>query len=449
MNQTWEGFARGKSFRGASADPDCLEETMADREVEVFVQIGAEDVLVGRLWSHRRQGVESETFNYAPEYIARKGAYPLDPALPLVSGQLQTPVGKAIFGAFSDCAPDRWGKTLIHRRHRKSARNDNTGELSFDEVDYLLGVRDDLRQGALRFRDPESGQFLATESDGVPHLADLPELLKFADRAERDVANQEELEILLKGGSSLGGARPKAHVTDQNGRIAIAKFPRISDDEWDVTRWEAVTLTLARDAGLTVADSELHEIGGESVLIVNRFDRRGEQRVGYVSAMTMLEATDGEARTYLDIVEVIEEESDRATEDLHQLWRRIAFSILISNTDDHLRNHGFLRATSGGWSLSPAFDLNPNPEPGMRLLNTAIDSRSNEASLAMLLEVAELFRLGVDEVRTIVGEVSDSTERWRDVAARAGLDRASIAQMEPAFEHESAEMARDLPSLAF
>ncbi len=421
---------------------------MADREVEVLVQIGGEDVLAGRLWSHRRRSVESETFNYESQYIARKDAYPLDPALPLVSGQLQTPVGRAIFGAFSDCSPDRWGRMLIHRRHRKSDRHDNAGEPSFGEVDYLLGVRDDLRQGALRFRDPESGRFLATESAGVPHLIDLPELLAFSDRAERDLANQEELEILVKGGSSLGGARPKAHVIDRDGRIAIAKFPRTVADEWDVTRWEAVALSLAREAGLTVADSELHEIAGKPVLVVNRFDRSGEQRVGYVSAMTLLEASDGEARTYLDIVEAIEEESDRATDDLHQLWRRIAFSILISNTDDHLRNHGFLRATSGGWSLSPAFDLNPNPEPGTKLLGTAVDGRSNEANLEMLLEVAELFRLGADEVRTIVGEVSDSTRRWREVALRAGLDRASIDQMEPAFEHESAEMARDLPSLA-
>jgi serine/threonine-protein kinase HipA len=420
---------------------------MADREVEVLVQIAGEDALAGRLWPHRRQSVESETFNYAPEYIARKEAYPLDPALPLVSGQLQTPVGRNVFGAFSDCAPDRWGRMLIHRRHRRSDQNHDPGELSFGEVDYLLGVRDDLRQGALRFRDPGSGQFLAPESDGVPHLVDLPRLLGFADRAERDVANQEELEILLKGGSSLGGARPKAHVIAQNGRIAIAKFPRASGDDWDVTSWEAITLTLARDSGLAVADSELHEIAGKPVLIVDRFDRRGEQRVGYVSAMTMLEATDGEARTYLDLVEVIEEESDRATEDMRQLWRRIAFSILISNTDDHLRNHGFLRITSGGWSLSPAFDLNPNPEPGMKLLHTAIDSRSNEASLEMLLEVAGLFRLEAEEARTIVSEVSDATSRWREVALRAGIDRPSVAQMEPAFEHESAQMARDLSAV--
>ncbi len=206
--------------------------------------------------------------------------------------------------------------------------------------------------------------------------------------------------------------------------------------------WEAVTISLARQAGITVPDAAVHKIAGNSVLVVDRFDRQGGRRIGYVSAMTMLEAGDGEDGTYLDLVEVIEEESDRATRDMHELWRRVAFSILVSNTDDHLRNHGFLRLTSGGWSLSPAFDLNPNPEPGRRLLNTSIDGSSNDASLELLLGVAGLFRLDENQARGIAKEVGDATGRWRDVAAKAGLDRSSISAMEPAFEHESAELAR-------
>jgi len=419
---------------------------MAEREVEVVVQLAGDDVLAGRLWAHRRKKVESATFSYSPGYLARADAYPLDPLLPLVSGQQQTPLGRGIFGAFSDCAPDRWGRTLIQRRLRQPGGNRNTAEVGFGEIDYLLGVRDDLRQGALRFCDPESGEFLASEQDGIPHLVDLPQLLNLADRVERDVATEEELELLLKGGSSLGGARPKAHVIDDRGRIAIAKFPRIAGDEWDVTGWEAVTNSLAREAGIVVPDAALHKIDGNSVLVLDRFDRSGEQRIGYTSAMTMLEATDGDERTYLDIVEVIEEESDQATRDLHELWRRVAFSILVSNTDDHLRNHGFLRATSGGWSLSPAFDLNPDPEPGRKLLSTSIDGSSSEASLGLLLDVAELFRLSEEAARTVVIEVSDATSRWREVAAQAGLDRASISTMEPAFEHESAELARSTAS---
>lgn len=417
---------------------------MADGEAEVLVQIGGEDVLAGRLCSHRRHNIESSTFSYADEYLAREDAYALDPLLPLTSGQHQTPLGHKIFGAFSDCAPDRWGRMLIQRRQRREDGGAAAGERSFGEADFLLGVRDDLRQGALRFRDPGSGAFLSSAEDGVPHLVDLPRLLDFADRAERDVASEEELEILLKGGSSLGGARPKAHVIDERGRIAIAKFPRPVADDWDVTGWEAVTLSLAREAGISVPDSTLHDIGGRSVLVVDRFDREGERRIGYVSAMTMLEASDGDRRSYLDIVEVIEVESDRATRDLHELWRRIAFSILVSNTDDHLRNHGFLRETAAGWSLSPAFDLNPDPEPGRKLLSTTIDGTSAEANLELLLGVAWFFRLSDEQARAVAREVSDATGHWRDAARQAGLGRDAIRTMEPAFEHESARLAREL-----
>jgi serine/threonine-protein kinase HipA len=405
---------------------------MADREVEVFVQLAGEDVLAGRLWAHRRQGVESATFVYATAYLARKDSYPLDPALPLVTGQLQTPANRPIFGAFSDCSPDRWGRMLIRRRF--AGANATTGELSFGEADYLLGVRDDLRQGAVRFRDPESDEFVADEEDGVPHLIDLPRLLDYADRAERDVANQEELDMLLKGGSSLGGARPKAHVIDRKGRIAIAKFPKAEGDEWNVTGWEAVALSLARDAGINAAASELADVAGRSVHIVDRFDRQGDLRVGYVSAMTLLEAVDGEPRSYLDLVEVIEAQSDRVTADLHELWRRIAFSILVSNTDDHLRNHGFLRTNAGGWSLSPAFDVNPNPEPGPKYLSTSIDGRSNAASIELLLGVADFFRLNQKEAAAALAEVTEATGRWQEVARRTGLDRSAIAEMRPAFE---------------
>jgi serine/threonine-protein kinase HipA len=405
---------------------------MPDREVEVYVRLGGDDVLAGRFWAHRRQNVESATFAYATGYLARKDSYPLDPVLPLVSGQLQTPQNQKIFGAFSDCSPDRWGKMLIRRRY---GGDGGSGDQSFGEADYLLGVRDDLRQGALRFRDPATGQFLADQEEGIPHLIDLPRLLDYAGRAERDLASQEELEMLLRGGSSLGGARPKAHVIDRNGRLAIAKFPKAEGDEWDVTGWEAVTLTLAREAGIDAATSELAEVAGRSVHIVDRFDRRGASRIGYSSAMTLLEATDGEPRSYLDLVEVIEEASDRATADLRELWRRIAFSILVSNTDDHLRNHGFLRATSGGWSLSPAFDINPNPEPGPKFLSTSIDGRSNAPNIELLLGVAEFFRLDDAEAIAILAEVTAATGRWQEVARRLGLDRASIKQMRPAFEH--------------
>jgi serine/threonine-protein kinase HipA len=413
---------------------------MADVEAEVVVQIRGEDIPAGRLWSHRRRGVESATFSYSTEYLAHGEAYELDPALPLLDGQQQTPVGRKIFGAFSDCAPDRWGRRLIHRAERQRAERGAGAERSRSEIDYLLGVRDDLRQGALRFRDPESKVYLAEESAGVPHLVDLPRLLHAAELLERDDAGADDLEVLLRGGSSLGGARPKAHVID-DGRVAIAKFPSPANDEWEVIRWESVALALARDAGIVVPQSTLHEIDGEAVLIVDRFDRAGGWRVGYVSAMTVLEAIDGDGGSYLEIADAIERNSPNVSGDLEQLWRRIAFSILISNTDDHLRNHGFLRTSTAGWALAPAFDLNPDPQPGPKHLSTAIDFDTDIADLDVLIGVAEYFRLNPSEAQRAIGEVSAATRRWREVAAKAGLGRAAVEQMAAAFEHAQAEAA--------
>ncbi len=416
---------------------------MADIAVDVHVVLGERELPAGRLWSHRRRGRESATFAYDNAYLADPDAYPLEPALPLVSGQQQTAGERAIFAAFSDCAPDRWGRRLITRDEEHRARRDGTAERSFAEIDYLLGVRDDLRQGALRFRDPDSGAHLAGQDRGIPHLLELGELLSAADSLERDTATESELQLLLHGGSSLGGARPKAHVLDQNGRIAIAKFPSPSTDDWDVMRWESVALQLARRAGIRVPDAHLHLVADTPVLIVDRFDRIGGQRIGYASAMTMLEATDGDRSSYLDIVEVIETESPHAREDLHELWRRMVFSVLIRNTDDHLRNHGFLRETTAGWTLSPAFDLNPDPRPGPKLLSTAIDHRSREARIDLALAVAGLFRLADEqEAMTILGEVVDATSRWRQVAGDAGLSTSEIDRMAQAFEHDEAARAR-------
>ncbi len=415
---------------------------MTDTEIEVVVQIGGEDVLAGRLWSHRRRGMESATFSYETEYLSREGAYELDPMLPLSSGALQTPATRQIFGAFSDCAPDRWGRRLIQRAERHRVSKKGGAERGFGEIDYLLGVRDDLRQGALRFRPPGVATYVADESAGVPHLIELPRLLEAADRLDRDDASDSDLWTLLRGGSSLGGARPKAHVLDRAGRVAIAKFPRPTSDEWDVIRWEAVALSLAGDAGISVPRWTQHKVDGKAVLIVDRFDRHDGRRIGYVSAMTMLEAGDGDQSSYLDIAEVIERHSPSAAQDLRELWRRIAFSILISNTDDHLRNHGFLRNSTAGWSLSPAFDLNPDPAAGPKHLSTAIDYDSTAASLEALMRVAPYFRLTADEAHTTLRDVTDATSRWRTVARELGLDRAAVERMMNAFEHDQAEAAR-------
>lgn len=413
-------------------------------EVEVVVSLRGEDVLAGRLWSHRSRGQESATFSYEESYLGLEGAYELDPRLPLVGGPQQTAEGQAMFAAFSDCAPDSWGRRLIKRGERRRAETEGRTARSIGEIDYLLGARDDLRQGALRFRDPESGEYLAMESTGVPDLVELPRLLNATERLERDEADEPELKALLRGGSSLGGARPKAHVREQNGRVAIAKFPSEAKDEWDVMAWESVALTLAAGAGIGVPHSSLHRVDGKSVLIVDRFDRAGELRIGYVSAMTMLEASDGNQGSYLEIADAIERNSPTTEKDLAELWRRIAFSVLISNTDDHLRNHGFLRSTSAGWSLSPAFDLNPDPEPGPKYLSTAIDLDDPSASIENLMGVTTYFRLGRSGALRILAEVVAACRSWRQTAAAAGTTGEEISLMRSAFENEQSEVAARL-----
>lgn len=413
---------------------------MADREVEVLVRVADANVLAGRLWCHRRRGIESQTFRYASEYLALPGAYELDPRLPLVEGAQQTPAGRAIFGALSDAAPDRWGRRLIDRAERRRVKREGRAARSFGEADYLLGVRDDLRQGALRFREPDTQAFLAPRDTGVPSLLDLPTLLGAAERLERDEESEEELAALLRGGSSLGGARPKAHVLDDTGRIAIAKFPSPANDDWDVMRWEAVALDLARAAGVRVPDHKLHVIDGRSVLIVDRFDRLGSTRIGYVSALTMLDRADGDPGSYLEIADVIVRHSPSASEDLRELWRRMTFSVLISNFDDHLRNHGFLRTSTAGWTLSPAFDLNPDPR-GERYLSTAIDYDDTEARIDLLLEVAPEFRLDATEALQTLADVHAAVSQWRTVAHGLGADDDDLDRMAAAFEHDASSEA--------
>jgi len=302
-------------------------------------------------------------------------------------------------------------------------------------------VRDDLRQGALRYRRADDDAFLANEETGVPALLQLGTLLNASEALERDDPTSEQLRLLLRGGSSLGGARPKAHVIGTDGRPAIAKFPSPKNDDWDIIRWEYVALQLARQAGITTADHQLERVDGKPVIILRRFDRRADgERIGYISAMTLLSAGDGQTFDYLDIGQQIEADSDRPTEDLRELWTRAAYGRLISNTDDHLRNHGFLRGPAG-WRLSPAFDINPNPQREAFATTFATD---DTGSLAALLDNAELFRLDTAAVASTLARLTSATDQWEKTALRHGLSSAATAQMAPAFESAAREEARDL-----
>ncbi len=395
------------------------------------------DVRVGTLHAHRRRGSESATFTYDASYLARPDAYGLDPQLTLSVAPHHTAAGRRLFGAMADGAPDRWGRTLLLRREASLARAEGRAARSIGEIDFLLGVRDDVRQGALRYERAD-GTFAAAASEGVPALTDLPALLALADLAERESATLPDLERLIHAGGSLGGARPKAHVVQPDGQLAIAKFPSADRDTWDVMAWERVALVLAADAGIVVPPSRHVTLAGRSVLLVTRFDRVGGaltgSRIGYVSAMTMLEAGDGDEASYVDIAAVIEEHSDRTTADLEQLWRRALFNVAIGNTDDHLRNHGFLRVPDrDAWRLAPAFDMNPVPALGGHHHATSIDGSDAPATAASVLAVAGDFRLADAEVERIAQEVFGAVTRWRSVAAGVGLGTRAVESMAPAF----------------
>jgi serine/threonine-protein kinase HipA len=247
----------------------------------------------------------------------------------------------------------------------------------------------------------------------------------------------------LRAGSSLGGARPKAQVVDNNGRLSIAKFPRVQGDDWDVIRWEAVAHALAADAGITMSRARLELIDNKPVLLLERFDRTdraaqdgGRERIGYVSAMTRLETTDGVPGDYLEIAAVTERQRDR-----QELWRRIAFTMLISNTDDHLRNHGYLRLSSSGWDLSPAFDINPNPDGGPFATQLNGDDTGD---IKNLLDLANHFDLTAEDANNTLREVIEATSRWAEVAHRAGVSKSEIGLMAPAFERQAAVQAKEL-----
>ena len=409
------------------------------KKVEVHAEIDEVSIKVGTIFSHRYREKESMSFIYDEKYISMHGAYALDPSLPLHIGSHQTSMGKNIFGAFSDSSPDRWGRKIIERRESIRARKAGVQPHSMSEMEILLCVRDDVRQGALRFSEG-GGEFLAPEETGIPALIKLPELLALVRRIDDENADYSELQELLLAGGSLGGARPKAHVLDSKGNLTIAKFPSPKNDEWDVMSWEKTLLDLAGKAGISVPESTLLSIGKEKALLVKRFDRINGKRVGYVSAMTMLEKRDGEQGSYLDIADVIERTSLNAAAELRELWMRIVFSVLTTNKDDHLRNHGFLKTKGDSWSLSPAFDLNPDPDSG-RYLNTAIDEKDNSASLELTFSVIDYFRLTRSEALAILSNVISSVKLWREVAKINGIPQSQMTKMEKAFSHSEYSLA--------
>lgn len=411
----------------------------------VYIDTDGAPRLVGRLYVTVHRGRETATFQYDDEWIARSDSFALQPALSVSRAPHYAGEDRRMFGALGDSAPDRWGQTLLRRAERRQAKAENRAPRALREVDFLLGVTDSVRQGALRLALTEGGAFVAPERpSGVPPLVELPALLAASERYLADQESAEDLRLLLAPGSSLGGARPKASVRDPSGALLIAKFPKRNEDDYRVVAWEAVALQLARDAGLRTTESRLDRVADNDVLLVSRFDRQvtdhGLFRIPYLSAMSMLGAVDGERRSYVEIADALRAHGAAATEDLVELWRRIVFSVLISNTDDHLRNHGFLYAGATGWRLSPVFDVNPVPtDIKDRVLSTAIGIDGDPtASLDIAFEVAPQFGLRTADAKRVAKEVGAATARWKSVAARFGIASSEIERMRSAFEHEDA-----------
>ena len=347
---------------------------------------------------------------------------------------------KALFGAIGDSAPDRWGRTLMRRAERRRAEREGQMPRTLFEADFLLLVDDEARQGALRFRT--EGPFLApADVRPIPPLVEIPRLLSAAERVVNEEEDDEDLQVLLVPGSSLGGARPKASVRDHDGRLALAKFPREQDDI-DIVLWEAVALSLAQMSGVDVPEWRVEWIGKKPVILIRRFDRADGERIPFLSAMSMLGANDNETRSYLEIADALRRYGAAAKEDLIQLWRRIVFSVLISNTDDHLRNHGFLHAGQEGWRLSPAYDLNPTPaDIRPRALSTAIDLDDPTASIELALETAEYYGLKHKDAKAIAADVGRAIAGWREKAAELGISPREIERMASAFEHADSRKA--------
>jgi serine/threonine-protein kinase HipA len=413
-----------------------------DREVLVYVDLDGVPHLTGRLWNRLRKNKESATFEYDPDWLRHPARFALEPALALGPGAFHTAPNAPLFGAIGDSAPDRWGRALMRRMSRREAEREGRATRTLREVDYLLMVDDEARQGALRFAEQPGGPFLREpDARRIPPLIELPRLLSAAEHIVDEKDTDEDLRLLFAPGSSLGGARPKASVRLKDGSLAIAKFPR-RDDEINVVAWEAIALTLARKAGIATPVARLEDVAGKPVLVVTRFDRVKSRRIPFLSAMSMLGAKDNESRSYLEFVDVLRRYGAAPTEDMEALWRRIVFTILISNTDDHLRNHAFLYEGQGGWRLSPAYDLNPVPiDIKPRVLATAITEDDTTASLALAFEVAGYFEIAESKARAIAAEVAAAVSTWRTVAGRHGISRQESDRVASAFEHRDLEIA--------
>ena len=423
------------------------------RAIEVW--LGDSELRVGTLRFDAQGSRQSAGFEYHPGWLENAERFALDPRLPLVRGmQFHKRVGEgSVFpGAIADTEPDGWAKRVILRddaKQRRAAKGKGgqTGRHLMSSLDYLLAVDDTSRVGVLRFKD-EDGQFQRASEKGrrtTPPLIELGALLSATKAVEQNEETAADLAYLRGRGTSLGGLRPKCSVIDDDGALSIAKFPSVQDDR-SVTKGEVLALHLARNAGIQAAESRLIDSEGSPVALIRRFDRAPAGRLMYVSAATLLgaERSDAQEHTYTEIVDAIRQHGSRVREDIEELWRRIAFSILITNVDDHLHNHGFLHETRGQWRLAPAFDINPFPVRFRELKTWLSHEAGPEARIDTLLSIAPYCRIPREKAVAVIKEVELAVSKWRTVAKRLTMTPREIDQFADAFEHEERTAARKL-----
>jgi len=384
--------------------------------------------LIGILSARQAKGRKAFSFEYTDHWLQSLEQVLLDPDIGWFRGQ-QYPNTKENFGIFFDSMPDTWGRTLMKRQ---------AGKKLYD-IDFLLGVHDECRMGGLRFKLHPEGPFLDNSSENpAPPLSNIRELQHAANLIEQEQEGDEHykwLAMLMAPGSSLGGARPKANLRDEHGDLWIAKFPSAGDTT-DKAAWEYLAHKLAKRAGITMADAYIKKVAGRyHTFFTKRFDRQSNERIHFASAMTMTGNSEDILKekpgSYLEIAEFIQFAGGNIKADLAQLWKRIVFSIAISNTDDHMRNHGFILSPKG-WILSPAYDINPSTDKNELALN--IDTESSALDMQLAKSVGEYFQLTNNEMDQIIAEVKNIVKDWRSIARNIGIPASEQAIMAPAFE---------------
>ena len=416
-----------------------------DKEVLIYADWFQEPIFLGTLYCVFGNGKSVYSFEYSKEWLSRFSHIMLDPDLYNTSGRQYVPNNKTFFGFLSDCLPDRWGRKLLIRKEAILAEKENRIERQLNDYDFLTGINDETRMGALRFKKSKDGSFISSNDNyNVPPFENLRKLEQASLAFEKtEFTDDKALKLLLEPGSSLGGARPKATVKDTNGILWIAKFPS-HRDEYNMGAWEKVTSDLARMAGLNIPETLKKDFNDNgSTFMTKRFDRAYEngivKRVHCASALTMLGKTDGangkDGSSYLELVDFIKSNSIQPNTDLEELWNRIVFSILVSNTDDHIRNHNFI-LTERGWKLAPLFDVNPNPLGKELSLN--ITENNNQKRLSLALDTAKYYNLSLNKAKENAIRIATVVkDNWKTLAKSNSCSNAEIERMKKAFEDET------------